>query len=35
MGGKFLKWVGSLATAVAAIWLLMKVGVNQLIGGKQ
>ncbi len=34
LGGKFIKWLGGLASFFAGVWLLMKIGVSQLIGGK-
>lgn len=31
VGGKFIKWLGGLATAFAAIWLLLRVGAAQIV----
>lgn len=35
VGGKFVKWMGGMATALAAMWLLMKVGLAHIVGSKQ
>lgn len=33
VGGKFIKWLGSIATALAALWLIMKVGISHYLPG--
>ena len=33
VGGKFVKWFGGLVTTIAAVWLLMKVGLSHLVTG--
>ncbi len=32
--GRFIKWFSGLLTGAAAIWLLMKVGAQHLVGAK-
>lgn len=35
VGGKFIKWLGSIATAFAALWVLLRVGISHYLpGGK-